>query len=101
MGKYKVIVAEEALLMLGSFIDVIASKDSKAASAWKNQIYNSINTLSDFPFMYPILDLRDSFLKKYHKCVVNKQVVILYQIEEDKVYIDWIIESNQDLYRLL
>ena len=90
MGKYKVIVAEEALLMLGSFIDVIASKDSKAASAWKNQIYNSINTLSDFPFMYPILDLR-----------VNKQVVILYQIEEDKVYIDWIIESNQDFYRLL
>lgn len=51
--------------------------------------------------MYPILDLRDSFLKKYHKCVVNKQVVILYQIEEDKVYIDWIIESNQDFYRLL
>ena len=101
MGKYEVIIAEDALLMLGSFIDFIAVKDPKAASAWKNQIYSSIKTLSDFLFMYPILDLRDSFLKKYHKCVVNKQVVILYQIEEDKVYIDWIIESNQDFCRLL
>ena len=101
MGKYKVIVAEEALLMLGSFIDFIAAKDPKAASAWKNQFYNSIKTLSDFPFMYPILNLRDSILKKYHKCVVNKQVIILYQIEENNVYIDWIIESNQDFYHLL
>lgn len=38
---------------------------------------------------------------KYHKVYVESWYLVLYQIEDDTVYVDWIVDCRQDYQWLL
>ena len=93
---YKVIVSPEAFDMLKEHIAFIANVDKNAAINTKNIIINSIKSLKEFPNRYPFFDEEYIPKNKYHKMFVESRYLVLYQIKDDTVYVDYILDCRQD-----
>ena len=99
--KYKVIVSERAKDMLGMHIRFLAQTNRTAAKRLKDRLVAEMRSLGDMPHRYPFFN--EAYLppNKYHKLYVENWYLILYQIKDDTVYIDWIVDCRQDYQWLL
>ena len=98
--KYKVIVSDRVRQMLAGHIRFLAQKSLTAARKVKNDLMDAIRSLSQMPERFPFLDAQFIPLNKYHKMYVEKWYLILYQIKDQTVYVDYIVDCRQD-YRWL
>lgn len=94
--EFTVIISEAARQMLINHVRFLAQEDPDAANKTKALLLNSIRSLSKFPARHPFLE--DDFLpaNKYHKMVFVKRYLIIYQIKDQTVFVDWIIDCRQD-----
>lgn len=97
---YKIIVSDRAHQLLASHIRFLAEKSPEAARSTKNQLLQAIRSLARMPERYPFLNAEFIPPNKYHKMYVEKWYLILYQILDDIVYVDHIVDCRQD-YRWL
>jgi hypothetical protein len=67
----------------------------------KNNLIKAIKSLQQMPERFPFL--RDEFIpsNKYHKMFVEKWYLILYQIKNQTVYVDYIVDCRQDYQWLI
>ena len=98
---YKVVISDNAKRMLGSHIRFLANVDKKAASELKGKIMASLRTLEVWPERYPFFSEIFVPLNKYHKMVLEKRYLVLYQIKDNVVYVDHILDCRQDYDWLL
>ncbi len=98
--QYKVIVSERARQMLAGHVRFLAQKSPTAARKAKNDLMNAIRSLSKMPERFPFLTAEFIPLNKYHKMFVEKYYLILYQIRDQIVFVDYIVDCRQD-YRWL
>ena len=86
--------------MLIEHIRFLAQADGDAARKIKTVLLDSIRSLSCLPARHPYIS--DDFLpaNKYRKMVIEKRYLILYQVKEEIVFVDWIMDCRQD-YRWL
>lgn len=96
MAEYKVIVSEKAMKMLGTHIGFMAKVNKKAAKEKIEQIVSAIRSLSSMPQRYPFFEQKYIPYGKYHKMFIEKWYLVLYQIKDDAVYVDYIIDCRQD-----
>lgn len=94
--QYKVIVSERARQMLAGHVRFPAQKSPDAARRTKNELMNAIRSLSTMPERFPFLNAEFIPLNKYHKIFVEKWYLILYQIKDQTVYVDYIVDCRQD-----
>jgi plasmid stabilization system protein ParE len=94
--QYKVIVSDRARQMLAGHIHFLAQKSPTAARKVKNDLLDAIRFLHQVPERFPFLDAEFIQLNKYHKMFVEKWYLILYQIKDQKVYVDYIMDCRQD-----
>ncbi len=94
--QYKVIVSDRARQMLASHVRFLAQKSPTAARRAKNDLMDAIFSLNQMPERYPFLDAEFIPLNKYHKMFVEKRYLILYQIKDQIVYVDYIVDCRQD-----
>jgi plasmid stabilization system protein ParE len=94
--QYKVIVSDRARQMLAGHIHFLAQKSPTAARKVKNDLLDAIRFLHQVPERFPFLDAEFIPLNKYHKMFVEKWYLILYQIKDQKVYVDYIMDCRQD-----
>ena len=87
--KYKVIISERAKEMLGMHVRFMAHVNKSAAEKLKKRVLDEMRSLQEIP------------ANKYHKLYVENWYLILYQIKDDIVYIDWIVDCRQDYQWLL
>lgn len=94
--KYKVIISNKAKQMLGTHIRFLAQADKAAAAKKKKQITDAMRSLSELPQRFPFFE--DEYIphNKYHKMFIEKWYLVLYQIKDDTVEIDYIIDCRQD-----
>lgn len=87
---YRVIVSDRAKQMLGIHIRFLAKASKPAAREKKKEILAALRSLSQMPQRFPFYD--DPFIphNKYHKMFVERWYLVLYQIREDTVYVDYI-----------
>ena len=98
MGKtpqYKVVVSDRARQMLAGHVRFLAQKSPSAARKVKNELMDAIRSLYRIPERYPFLDAEFIPLNKYHKMFVEKWYLILYQIKDHTVYVDYIVDCRQ------
>ncbi|WP_026198986.1 type II toxin-antitoxin system RelE/ParE family toxin [Desulfitobacterium hafniense] len=95
-SQYKVIVSERARQMLAGHVRFLAQKSLDAARRTKNELMNAIRSLSTMPERFPFLNAEFIPLNKYHKIFVEKWCLILYQIKDQTVYVDYIVDCRQD-----
>lgn len=96
MQRYKIIVSDRAKTMLGSNVKFIAQNSLLAARDTKEKILTAIRSLSSMPERCPFFDGEFVPRNKYHKMVVESRYLILYQIKDKTVYVDYVIDGRQD-----
>ncbi|MDD4565082.1 MAG: type II toxin-antitoxin system RelE/ParE family toxin [Eubacteriales bacterium] len=94
--QYKVIVSNRARQMLAGHVRFLAQKSPAAARRKKNELIDAIRSLSAIPERFPFLNAEFIPLNKYHKMFVEKWYLILYQIKDETVYVDYIVDCKQD-----
>lgn len=94
--KYKVIVSERAKNMLKSHIIFMAKVNKQAAADKNRKITDAMRSLYKMPQRFPFFE--DSYIpkNKYRKMYVEKWYIILYQIKDDTVYIDYILDCRRN-----
>ena len=97
---YTVILSDRAKQLLGQHIRFLAQVNKAAAAELKRRFLEEFRSLESLPQRYPFLEAEFIPPNKYHKLYVKNWFLVLYQIRDDTVYIDWIIDCRQD-YRWL
>ena len=96
MTKYDVIVSDRAMRMLGSSVRFAAKINKESALKTRRKIVKAFHSLSEMPERYPFFEAKFIPENKYHKMFVAKWYLVLYQIKENKVEIDYVIDCRRD-----
>ena len=93
---YKVIVSDRARQMLAEHVRFLAQKSPVAARRTKNELIDAIRSLSTLPERCPFLNVEFIPVNKFHKIFVEKWYLILYQVKNQTVYVEYIVDCRQD-----
>lgn len=99
--EYRVIISDRAKQMLGQHIHFLAQVNKGAAVELKNRFIEEFRSLRFLPQRSHFLYADFIPPNKYHKRTVKNWFLVLYQIRDDTVYVDWIIDCRQDYEWLL
>ena len=99
--KYNVIISDRAKEMLGMHIRFLAEVNKTAAMKLKSRLVEEMRSLQEMPQRYPFFNENYIPANKYHKLYVEKWYLVLYQIKDAAVYVDWIVDCRQDYQWLL
>ena len=94
--RYKVIVSDRAKRMLGTHIRFMAQVNKQAAIEKKKEIMTALRSLSQMPQRYPFFEELYITPNKYHKMFIEKWYLVLYQIQDDTVYVEYILDCRKD-----
>lgn len=99
--QYQVIVSDRAKEMLGLQLRFLAQVDKKVAARLRTRFMEKLWSLRQMPQRAPFLN--EPFLpaNKYHKLYVENWFLVIYQIRDNTVYVDWIVDCRQDYQWLL
>ena len=95
-GKYKVIVSDRARRMLGEHIRFLAKVNKEAAAAKKKEIMAAMRSLSQMPQRFPFFEGPYLTPNRYHRMFLEKWYLVLFQIQDDTVYVDYILDCRKD-----
>lgn len=98
---YQVIISDRAKRMLAAHICFLANVSKEAAASKKKQIIHELRTLSQMPHRYPFFEADYIPANKYHRMFVENWYLVLYQIRDDTVYVDYILDCRKDYVWLL
>lgn len=99
--KYNVIISDKAKSMIGSHIRFLAKASKEAANEKKKEIITAIHSLSEMPERFPYFNAYSIQTNTYHKMFIAKWYIVLYQIKDDNVYVDYVLDCRQDYSWLL
>lgn len=99
--KYKMIISDRAKEMLGMHIRFLAQVDKKAALRLKKRMIEEMRSLQSMPQRYPFFNESYIPVNKYHKLYIENWYLVLYQIKDETIYVEWIIDCRQDYQWLL
>ena len=100
MRKYRVAVSGEARRMLTENVFFLARVSPEAALKLRETIMEAIRSLETLPERYPYLD-PDDRRSPYRKMVVSDRYLLIYTVQDDTVYVEYVIDSRQDYSWLL
>ena len=98
--RYRVVVSDRARQMLASHILFLVQKSPSASRKVKNKLMDAIRSLQQMSERFPFLQAEFIPPNKYHKMIVEKWYLILYQVKDQTTYVDYIVDCRQD-YRWL
>lgn len=101
MQQYKIIVSNRAKEEMGNHVAFLANTSTSAAKKLKEELIKSIKSLAIMPTRYGFINDEYITQNKYHKMLVATRYLIIYQIKDDIVYVDYIIDCRQDYQWLL
>jgi len=94
--RYKVMVSDEAKRLMGNHVLFLHNVNPEAAVALRDALLSAIRSLHEFPQRYPFLNEPHIPANKYRKQVVSSRYMLLYQIRDNTVYVDYIVDCRQD-----
>ena len=96
MERYNVEISDEAYRQLGECVYFIKQNDIEAAERLHKKLIDSLRTLESMPNRYPYFSGTSIPSYKYHKMFVEKYYLILYQIKEHTVYVEYVLDCRRD-----
>lgn len=94
--KYRVIISDRAKRMLGEHIRFLTKVSPDAAREKKQQFVKELRSLSHFPNRFPYFEEDYIPRNKYHKMYIEHWYLVLYQIQDDVVYVDYILDCRKE-----
>ena len=99
--KYQLIVGDAAVRDITNQSVCMADVSNPAARQTKHRIMAALLSQEEMPHRFPFLEEDELPKNKYHKMYVEKWYLVLYQIRDDTVYVDYILDCRQDYQWLL
>lgn len=99
--KYTVIVSDKAASMLVNHVRFLANVSLEAAKKLHKEIITEIRALEFMPESYPWLSCDEIAANKYRKKLAAKRYLLIYQIKDSTVYVDYVLDCRQDYKWLL
>lgn len=99
--EYKVIISDRAKENLGLHLHFLSQVNRSAAVKLKQRFLMELRSLREMPQRYPFFNEDFIPVNKYHKLYVENWYLVLYQIKDDTVYVDWIVDCRQDYQWLI
>ena len=99
--KYHVIFSDKATAMLMNHVRFLANVSVTAAKKLKKELIDEAKELETMPESYPWLSYSEIPANKYRKKLVAKRYLLIYQIKDDTVFIDNVLDCRQDYKWLL
>ncbi|MDP3486719.1 MAG: type II toxin-antitoxin system RelE/ParE family toxin [Bacillota bacterium] len=98
---YTVVVSPRAAEMLLEHVRFAAQVSSQGVDNLRVQIIEAARSLAQFPERHPWL--ADPMLPahKYRKMVINKRYILVYQIKDTTVHIDYVTDCRREYQWLL
>lgn len=95
-NKYRVIVSEQATKMLVSHAAFLAQVNPKAAERLTSEFEKTANSLELMPQRCPWL--RGQYIPRnaYRFILFEKRYIIIFQIVDDIVYADYVVDCRED-----
>lgn len=94
--RYKIIISQRAKTEIENHVNFLARVNIESAKSLKTNIINDIKSLEVMPQRNSFLTNEFIASNKYHKMVCQKRYLLLYQIKDDTVYLDFVIDCRQD-----
>ena len=94
--EYKIEISDRARQMLTARIVFLSGVSPDAARKVKKSIMDGIRSLETMPHRFPLLEAEFIPANKYHKMFIAKHYLLLYQIKNQTVYVDYIVDGRQD-----
>jgi plasmid stabilization system protein ParE len=101
MDKYKVVVSKKATSMLVSQVTFLAKASVSAAENLTEQFEKAASSLEIMPHRNPWLIADYIPRRQYRFLTLGKKHIIIYQVVDDTVYIDYVVDCRQDYQWLL
>lgn len=99
--QYKVEISLHARQMLSFHIQFVTQVNPDAARRTKERIISAVRSLEQMPERHPFFNEEFIPTNKYHKMFVDKWYLVLYQVKDQTVYVDYVIDCRQDYGWLL
>jgi len=93
---YEVIISDAALAMLDSHIDFLARVSPSAATKLMSELLDKIASLSENPQRFPAYVNRFIIDNRYRKMPTAKRYLVIYEISDSTVFVDYIVDCRQD-----
>ena len=94
--RYNVIVSDRAKQMLGTHIKFLSKIDPLAARRTKERIMKGLRSLEEMPVRFPFFNEDYIPPNKYHKLFIENWYLVLFQVKDDTVYVDYIVDCRED-----
>lgn len=94
--KYKFIISDTARRMLGEHIRFLKQVSPKTAAAKNEHILKAMRSLTFQPERFPFFSAPEIPANKYRKMFIEKWYIVLYQIKDDTVYVDYILDCRKE-----
>lgn len=98
---YRVVVSRRATAQLVEHAAFMARLDEKLAYRLVADFQTAANSLQRMPFRNPVLRGDVFPAEKYRKMLFDKYHLLLYQVREDTVYVEFVVDGRQDYQWLL
>lgn len=98
---YSVMISDRAQQMLGVHIRFLAKISPLAARKTKSELMKAIHSLETIPQRFSFFNGEYIPANKYHKIFIENWYLVLYQIKDQTVYVDYIVDTRQDHSYLL
>ena len=93
---YRVIVSKRAAQQLVEHAAFAARLDEKLAHKLVSGFRQAAVSLERFPFRNPVLRSEVFTVEKYRKLIFDKYHILLYQVKDQVVYVEYVIDGRQD-----
>lgn len=99
--KYTVVISDRAKRMLGAYILFHAHASKDAARKQKQEIMTALRSLAQMPQRFSFLEKAYITPNQYRRMFIERRYLVLYQIQENTVYAEHIVDRRQDYSWLL
>lgn len=94
--EYQVIFSDKAAEMIINHVKFLANVSQSAAQNLRMEIMTGAESLKTMPESYPRLISPEIPANKYRKKLVAKRYLLIYQIKDNTVYIDYVADCRRD-----
>lgn len=98
---YTVIVSKRATQMLVSHAAFLAQVSPDAAARLVASFEEAASSLDQMPFRCPWLTAEYIPANKYRYLIFEKRYLMIYQVRDNTVYVDYVVDCRQDYGWLL
>jgi hypothetical protein len=98
---YAVIVSDRATDMLMQHVRFMVQISLQAADKLRTEIIEAVKSLESFPERNSWLSGPVLPAHKYRRMIISKRYLLIYQIKDDAVFIEYILDCRQDYKWLL